>query len=495
MLAILLDALDPDLARKLAAAGAMPVLARLLERAASAPVENTEGFYVGSIWPSFATGTSPGTHGQYCWRQFDPVTYREEAPPYHYGDAEPFWATLDRAGLRCLVVDAPLSIPVPLEHGISVHDHSTHDPLGPGYCTWPEALRDELVRVEDDEALDICNEWPRASTDDVRAFVARLEGRIERKIGLVRDLLARGPFDVAVLGLSEAHCVGHSLWHVHDAGHERHDPRLLREVGDPLRRVYAKLDEALGQLLDEAGPETHVLVLASHGMGPHHDGSHLLDALLERVEPGLPGVRPLSWRERFMRLRARGPRTKGGIHALWRRWPARRFRSVFSVSNNEAWGAVRVNLVGRESHGRVDRASFDDVLERVADALRRARNPDGGTPAFHRIQRTKDLVSGPQLDALPDLVAEWARDRPFRAIEIPGIGGVRAPYRGVRTGDHRPHGLALVLGPGLGAGKLESAPVGIMDLAPTIVSWLGVDFPRAQGRAVDRWAAEAVSLD
>src|SRR5262245_2534763 len=153
VLAVLLDAMDADLAGEFAREGAMPNWARLVAHAATAKIENLPGYYVGCVWPSFSTATSPARHGQYCWRQFDPETYLQGPPPYDTGDAEPFWAALDRAGRRCLVLDVPLSVRVPLAHGASVHDCLTHDPLGPGFRTWPESLRAEIPRHPEDDAL------------------------------------------------------------------------------------------------------------------------------------------------------------------------------------------------------------------------------------------------------------------------------------------------------------------------------------------------------
>jgi predicted AlkP superfamily phosphohydrolase/phosphomutase len=490
VLALLFDAMDADLARGWAAEGACPNLRRLLAEAAVARTTSPAGFYVGCVWPSFSTALGPAGHGQYCWRQFDPATYLEEHPPYDCGEGEPFWATLDREGRRCLAFDVPLSIRVPLAHGLTVHDYATHDPLAPGYVAWPKTLAGEIVERFGSERSDVCNRWPHATAGDVRAFLDTLGRRIETKVEVASHLLDRADWDLAAISFGDAHCVGHQMWHVRDSAHPRHDPALLREVGDPLRATYATLDAALGRLLARAGEPTRVLVLLSHGMGPHYDGSHLLDRLLERFEATLPGVRPLTMGERWMRLRSQGERAKGGIKRLWRRFPRRRFRAVFALSNNEAWAAVRVNRIGREAHGRVAPQAYDAVLERVAELLRGTRNPATGTPAFRRVERTTRISSGARQGALPDLVAEWSRDGAFDALEAPGIGRVDGRYEGVRTGDHRPDGLALAFGPGIPRAALPD-PVSILDLGPTVAGWLGVELARVDGRRIPAWSPAA----
>jgi len=64
-----------------------------------------------------------------------------------------------------------------------------------------------------------------------------------------------------------------------------------------VERVYVALDAAVGELLRTAGPDTTVVVLASHGMGPHYDGTFMLDDILERLDhqPGAGRRRVLRW--------------------------------------------------------------------------------------------------------------------------------------------------------------------------------------------------------
>lgn len=488
LLVVLLDAVDQSIVGRLAQAGRMPVVRRLLERSAWAQTDAPEGFFVGGVWPAFSCSVNAGRHGQYFWRQFDPATYVEDEPPYDDGDGEPFWKALDRAGRRALVLDVPRSVCVPLEHGLAVHDYTSHDPLAPGLVSSPPGLAAELAARFERPVYRGCDLWPRRSADELRAFEARLVARIgvkERTLAALAD--ERGPFDAIVVGYADGHCAGHHLWHLHDPQHPDHDPALAGELGDPLARVYERLDEALGKALSLAGPATRTLVFFSHGMGPHYDGTHLLDGLLERLGKRLPGTRDLTLRERLMRLRAHGRRPKRcGLRRLWRRWPSLRFRPAFLIGNNEAWAGVRLNLIGREGAGLIDAAHEPAALDELVRLLESARNPATGGPAFTRVRRTRDIAHGERTTYLPDVVAEWSRAAPFHALEIPGLGRLDgAPPRG-RSGDHGPTGLALLSGPDLPVGPLGRR-LPVLDLAPTVCSWLGVSMRRPDGSPVPEW--------
>src|SRR6185436_19531560 len=78
-------------------------------------------------------------------------------------------------------------------------------------------------------------------------------------------------------------------------------------IGDPLRDVYIALDAAVGRLLEAAGPDTTAVVLCSHGMGPHYDGTHLLEEILYHWDVGRTRLR---LRKLVYPLRSRAGRLK-----------------------------------------------------------------------------------------------------------------------------------------------------------------------------------------
>jgi predicted AlkP superfamily phosphohydrolase/phosphomutase len=494
ILLVAFDAMDPDLALPWAEQGYLPALAALRERAVWGPTRNPDGFYVGGIWPSFNTAATPARHGQYCWKQFDPGSYLDLDPPYDDGDATPWWHPLDRAGREVAIVDLPRTIFAPEFRGLQVHDWGTHDPLAPGLLTSPPELAAEVLGRYGADPVGVCNDAPRAEARHYREFLARIARRIAVKRELARDLMARWGWDLFAMGFGDAHCVAHQCWHLHDAKHARHDPELAREIGDPLLEVYRGLDLALAQLCAAAGSEATLIVLLSHGVGPHYDGDHLLDEALARLEKKLRYGRSLTLAERASYLvRSGGHRAARPIAGRLRRWPARAFRRSFRVPNNEAFAGIRINLVGREPHGRIRQGEeYDTYCEALSRELLLMRNPATGGPAFLRVERCDDLYrDGGRLRLLPDLLAEWTRDAEFQALESPTIGRVEGRYRGVRTGDHRPHGLYLATGPELTPKRVEK-PVLVMDFGPTIAARLGVELGDVDGEPIPELLAGAI---
>lgn len=491
-----LDSMDPDLVREAAATGRCPNLAALLARGSVATTKNPLGLYVGAIWPSFSTATGCARHGRACYEQLRPGGYRAGLYGARELRGDPFWRRASAAGVRTAVVDVPKALLSPDILGAHVVDWGTHDPEEDGFCASPPELERAIRRGVGPAPVPTCDEVRRTPADVAR-FRDDLIARARRREHIVEEAIEWGRPDLLAVAFTEAHCAGHQLWHLHDPTHERHDAAVVAELGDPLLDTYTAIDASVGRVLARAPRDAHILVLASHGMGRHYGGSACFDEALERLEPFLPRGRSPSLYGRLARLLDRR-RTRRWSHHLRRRLghglplpPRAAGRTSFMIPNNDAWAGVRVNLVGREPHGRIRPGpEFDAYLAALAEGLSELRNGVTGDPVFDQIVRTDTVHPPPHAAPLPDLMAEWARSAPIPSLASRKIGIVEGRYRGLRTGDHRPDGLAIAIGPGIEAGKHEES-VKVEDLAPTLLAWLGVDWPGVDGRPIARWCAAA----
>jgi len=491
ILFICVDAADKDLLISWTETGLLPTFRSLLEKGAWGSTTNPPGLFVGAVWPSFYTGVSPARHGRYCYSQIRPGSY--DSFSFKPSDVkwEPFWNVLGRAGRRVAIIDVPKTFPSENLNGIQMVDWGTHDP-DLGFCTWPPSLALEVEAKFGQDPVGKCDRTGR-SLAEFKVLREALVARVGKKADLAAYYLEQGGWDCFLTVFSESHCVGHQCWHLHDPAHPRHDAAVARALGDPIKDVYIAIDAAIGRLLERVGSETIVFILASHGMGPHYDGTFLLGEILRRLENAQlsPGRRRAG---DF--LRWCWDRTPLGLHKLLR--PVRNrirnrlgetlptteivgSRKSFRVTNNDAYGGIRINLVGREPYGRIrpgaEYAAFCEELSRDLLAL---INLDAGEPLVRRVLRTADLYRGEHIDDLPDLLVEWNRETPISSVYSPKTGTIQGEYRGNRTGDHKPEGLFFALGPSIRPGHLER-PVSVTDFAPTVASLLGVPLPDVDG--------------
>lgn len=476
------DAADRDVVLGLARDGRLPAVRSLLDRGLHAETENPVGLFVGSVWPSFYTGVSPDRHGRYCFGQIRPGTYEIHRVNPADVQHEPFWSALARAGRRTAVIDVPHTRPTGGLDGIHLVDWGRHD-RNIGFCTWPDGLAAEVVERFGEHPVGRCDDYGRRA-----AFGELGDGLVEgigRKAELAEFYLGQGDWDLFMVVFSESHCAGHQCWFLHDPDHPRHDP--ARAAGDPLVDVYEALDRALARLLEAVGDDTLVLLLLSHGMGPHYDATFMLGEMLGRIEDAGPGRRRgLVTRERArraMRHAVRGARRRLGLPQDAFTYFVDGSRAFFPVPNNDVYGAVRVNVAAREPAGRVRPGQLDDVCGMLADELAEWVNLGTGEPLVQRVLRTADHYAGPATASMPDLLVEWDRRAPISAISHPRLGEIEKEYRGVRSGDHQPGGLLLARGPGVGAAGAHP-PVRVVDVAPTICAALDVELDDSDGDAV-----------
>jgi predicted AlkP superfamily phosphohydrolase/phosphomutase len=503
-----LDACEKDVLLRLADEGRAPTIDRLRRTGAYAPTVNPPGLFVGAVWPTIFTGTSPASHGRYCFRQHEAGTYEVRPTDVHRTvKRPPLWDKLSEAGRRSAIVDLPHSWLSPTINGVQIVDWGAHD-ANPGFRASNEELAAEIRAFGEHPVGVDCN-GRRRSVEDWRLLRDQLLAAVEKRLELADLVLAKEDWDLFFFGFSEAHCIGHQAWCVHDPEHPRHDAAISEELGDPVYQVYEALDAAIGRLLDRLGPDTLTLIVCSHGMGAHYGGNHLLEQLLTRLDdadtpPAGRAVRSAAgWARRHApaqlkklrrRLRhgvvtspgnLRPPGNKPAViaDAAWRRY--------FAVPNNDVCGAVRFNVVGREPHGRVRPEALDAACEQLTKDLLELVNVETGEPAVRRVLRTAEHYDGPLTPTLPDLIVEWNFARPIDGVRSSKAGTVTAHDAEERTGDHRPAGLLLATGPGVRPGMLPRT-VRSEDIAPTVAAALGVELPDVDGHPIPEMLGNAV---
>ena len=518
------DACDAEVADGFADRGLMPVLADLRERGAVVDTLAPRGLFVGAVWPTVMTGLDADRHRYYTWLAMDDDGYGTHQTTPLVMEGEPFWTALDAAGRRCAVFDVPHSLAdrtAPGFAGAVVSEWGCHDRhVGP--AAHPPVLLAELEAAaggphfgagptpgfDQHAPCDyLFRDRQHRTPVEVADLVAALRLGHARKRAASLALLEQGGWDLFASVFGETHCTGHQLWAQHDPGHPRHDVALRRRLGDPLEAVYRDVDETIGLHLERAGDDAVAFVLLSHGMGPHYDGTHLLDHLLLRIDREAAGHREAGWRTRLAGSVA--DRAPAGVRDRVGPWAApwvrrrlaaappapadpladpegmlpldRSRRSWFLIPNNTVTGAIRINLVGREPAGVVDPADYDRTCELVAQRLREVVDVDSGRPLVADVIRVDRAMRRRDGDGLPDLLVEWDHSSLVERVWSPHLGTVVAPYQHWRTGDHHRHGRLFVVGPGVSPGR-RRGPRSLAHLAPTLAAALGVALVDVDGR-------------
>jgi predicted AlkP superfamily phosphohydrolase/phosphomutase len=495
VLMLALDAAEPDLLLRWAGDGKLPAIGRLLSRAAFAKTDNPPGLS-GATWPTLITGVTAARHGRYGYCQLRPGSYRMRLMTPGELRFPPFWSRLSDAGKRVAIVDVPKTHPIEGLNGLQICDWANHDgDIIDGLRTWPRGLARDLDRRYGRDPLDSGGSFGIRGPRDFSGFARGLCANVERKARLVLDVMDREPWDLVFAAWDDVHWAGHFGWRLHDSAHPYHDPGLADKVGDPLERVLTAVDKWFGVILERVGPDTTVLLLSSHGMGPGYCTRELVEPILRRLEAA-PET---------------GASIYGGLRGIWDMLPPgvqrslaqakdhfrenllaskRARRRYFGLTTSHDGGSVRINLVGREPQGRVQPgADYDACCRQLIDEFKAIVDADTGEPVVREVYRPREHMQGELQDLLPDLTIEWGAKSMIRRIRSPGIGEIEVPRGPWRSGEHLPQGLVACSGPGVPTGPIPSR-MHAQDLAPTVGCLLGVPIPDVDGVAIEAMAGQ-----
>jgi predicted AlkP superfamily phosphohydrolase/phosphomutase len=513
-----LDGATLDLIRPWVEEGILPTFQKLMQTGAWGPLRSIIPPLTPSAWSSFITGVNPGKHGIFDFTVRPGQSSETSFVHSGHRQAPSLWQLAGIAGKRVIVYNVPVTYPPERVNGLLVSGLMT--PPGATDASYPPELLQELKSV-----------IPNLVLSDHSFFRPGREAELVRELSAIhaqnfkaaKYLMHRQPWDLFVMVFQHTDTLGHFLWkHMEDHGADL--PEATRDVvANAIRDCYRDLDTKLGELIEEAGSDTYVMVISDHGHGPMKYGFAVNTWLLEKgyirlkrdpitrfkyllyragITPALV-YRLLSPLAIAQRIQGTGQPERKSLKARIKRiflsiqdfdWSRTRAYSIGS------YGPVFVNLKGREPNGIVEPGTeYDQVVDQLIADLKTVQDPGRDLPLFSEFHRRNEIYSGPFIDRAPDLlffpqnpeyyVAGWKEFDENRWLSQLGdntgrlhsMVQMRVPY----TGSHRMDGILFFAGPGIRSGN-ELSGASIMDIAPTVLSLLGVPVPvEMDGRVLE----------
>jgi len=488
VLALVLDAASPDLLEKWTDDNSLPNLRRLRRNGAYGRLASVAEFLAEAAPYAFFSGRNPAATGLHFYAMWDQQTMQVRPPGPDWIPFQPFWRTFQEAGPRAVVLDpSNVYAPEPF-HGVEVIGWATHDALAP-FQSFPPDIA-PWVRRHFGAGLLPDERYGLISRGEFAVERSRMIDLNRRFGDLCTALMGREPWDLFLACNLTVHHGGHRLWNTTNV-RETLDARDQAGLEGALREVYIAADEAIGRIVEAAGPETLAMVISIHGMGANTSRGWILSEMLRRITgdtdrpDALLRAReaiPATWRHA---IKSRLPyQLKRRLTRYWRTrendWT--RTRAFNLYSDTQGW--IRVNLRGREALGIVEPgAAYEQLVQQIGEGLKTFVDADTGEPIVAGTFRPAEVFSGEHLDMLPDLIVQWTETPAalHRAVASPKFGTIPWPSPGHnpegRSGSHRGQGLLLAAGPGVRPGEIRDAH--ILDLAPTILSLLDEPIPPA----------------
>jgi hypothetical protein len=493
LLVIYLDGYDAALGETMMAGGMLPALEQLRPTSAAYRLEHGRARLTGLAAEHFASGLSPEDSGRMSAVTFDPMTYQIVQEGTRFA---PFPT---RLVARTVAFDIPYFDLARAPKVMGLSAWGAHDP-GTPLAARPASLLDEVARRFGNYSA---AEWIYGiawqSPDRCRTMGHALAEAVATRTRLARWLLEeRFPdWELALVGVSEAHSGLEALWHGVDDRHPLHGQPSAPHAAAGVRAIYQAIDRLIGDLA-AAFPDADLLVCSMHGMGPNVadiPAMVLLPELLYRHAFGRPFlVSPPAWRTPLpllgadqpwhvatpktgsllgrLRRRLSRPAERRGQSLAW--MPAARYRPFWSRMPAFALpafydGRIRINLQGRERHGVVPLARYRDACDELTALVTECRDPVTGEPVVDAAQRVAPSDPRDLSETGADLVFTWKGHA--LAFAHPRLGEI-GPVPMRRTGGHTGgHGFAYLRSDRAAPGEhgIRSA----FDVAPTIVELAG----------------------
>lgn len=497
VLVVGIDGATFDLVRPWAEDGDLPNLARLMTEGVHGPLQSTLPPVTSPAWPTFATGKNPGKHGVFDFirpmgGQFEMVNASSIRTPT-------VWEIISKAGREVGLMNVPVTYPPKPVNGFIVAGMLS--PMA-GEFTYPANFLDQYAgqlrpyRIAPSVQY---KEGPRPSgprtNGNEEEFTADLLDLVERRGQYALRLMCDYPHDFLMFHFQATDVLQHALWKLVDPTHPRYDPSAAARFGPAFKRIYRRIDDYIGQMLDRLTDDTTLLVMSDHGFGPLH---HVVNMNLFLLDQGLLRLKRGAWTRLKVNLFRAGITPASVWHLIertglqnyvWQVSKSTRNKVVtkFLSFDDVDWsrtvayslghvGQLYVNLKGREPEGIVEPADYGAVRHEVTAALQDLRHPQTGEPLVDEVIPGDRVAHGPYASRSPDLHVVLDG---YRAITFPLFATdnriITEQIRG-DSGSHRRHGIFIAWGANVKTGEtVEDAR--IVDLAPTILHLMELPVP------------------
>jgi predicted AlkP superfamily phosphohydrolase/phosphomutase len=320
----------------------------------------------------------------------------------------------------------------------------TYRTLGWAEATWP--LNED--RIDEQTFMD----------DLFRAFDDRAQVMLSRVDARKWDLL---------IGVSEStDRVQHMMWRFLDRTHPMYNEADAAKYGDSIERVYRRVDQFVGEVLERLEPGTQVMVLSDHGFHSFRQAVNVNTWLVNNGFLAIRGQRSESKTLDNLFL---------GSGQFWENVDWSRTKAYAM-----GLGQIFINLKGREGQGAVNPSEYKTVVDDLAAKLMTMTDPRNGARIVSNVYKRDDIYSGEFVKDAPDL--QVGMNDGYRVSWQTTLGGSPPGdivYSNMRkwSGDHCGFDYQTIPGLLITNRKLAVDHPRIVDIAPTVLKYFGVTVP------------------
>ena len=440
-------------------AGRLPNLAGLARDGARAPLRSVTPPVTCPAWRCSTSGKNPGKVGVFWWLNLDRTSGEITTPDAHAFATADVWDYLSEDGYRCAVLNVPMTYPPSQLDGTMVSGFGAAfdvDDDSSGPITHPPEFERELVAEYDWKT-----EVEDATTEDgLEEVYDVLRSRFE----LLLDLLERG-YDYVHL----------TAFYINVLQHKYGD-------GERTARGWELIDDYLGRIDTD---DTLLVLYSDHGHAPvertfavnrwlmeegylsMNGDSNSTDAVSGELYEALTSVGVSPKRMAVLARRLLPESVHERVIPSTYPIPSSQLADRIEWADNDAVAFSQGPLY-------LNRDRLGDRYETVRESLIRdlGNLTYDGEPVLSDVRRAEEVYDGPFLDRAPDLLLSSGDGWEIYGGIVPSTFESQA--MSWTSGNH-PVGMLLLNGPGVEPADLPERS--LLDVAPTVLSYLGSPVP------------------
>jgi len=362
---------------------------------------------------------------------------------FYLVSAEPFGLYMSAANLDPHRPVLPISEPPPLS-GKLADRFGLYKTLGWSMDTW--ALNE--LRI------------------DEKTFLEDVYFTESKYAEIMRGLLDRKNYDLYVHVFELTDRVSHVFWRFQDPTHPAYDSTLAVKYGGAIKDAYVFMDRVVGEAMDRMDPEDVLIVCSDHGFHTWHKMANYNTWLVHHG---------------YMTLKGGSEESERKLEDLFGQgqfWPNVDWRRTKAYAMG--LGDIYLNVKGRESQGIVEPGpEYERIRSQLITDLTAWIDPENGEHPVRRVLRREDVYRGFDPNVIPDLLV--ANNPGYRVSWQTSLGGIPKEELEVNSrkwsGDHCSLDAEITQGILFVNRKLDAPEPTILDLFPTILSFLHVPIP------------------
>lgn len=495
VLVIGLDGATFDLISPWVEKGYLPNLKRAIGQGTSGKLFSTIPPISAPAWTSFLTGKNPANHGIFAFRTYDLshyTSYNETLVNSSFFAGTTMVDYISSQDFKVGMIALPITYPPWQINGFIVSGFPTPRSINYSY---PPNFADKYGN------LSLPTDFPIFSQKKkIRVANSMLKARLLLTIEAIKS----NEYDFIAVVFTNPDMAHHHFWYTLDS----------QSPGDNVvLQQYQEVDQALGRLLECVPEDTLVIIMSDHGGGPSQSRFFNTNFWLSQMGWLKVHSSKIATSE-FLFKTSAWLKDHTPFKEYFKRYLPKRMRQEFSYrvqnisiidwSKTKAYRVpmsppvegIHINVYGRQPKGIINKGDeYEESRNKIIEQLKRLKDPETQEPLVTGAFKREELYSGRYLERAPDIVF-------FLNLRYKGGAGMKklislVPKYDLKmwSGNHTMNGIFIACNSQYVKKREIIKGAQIIDIAPTILFYMGVPIPNDMDGNVLREMFKKIFID